>query len=479
MKKLLACMLTLAMVVSLFAGCSGNNAPANTQPNESTPASASEGGEGGSGAGSLNGKSLNIFACISQKEEEPDGWQAIADKFTEEYGVTVNYTWKGQWDEIPNNMTAAKLSGEQYDLVHTGVGLVLSSLAPAGICMDLTELIDPIKDRWSEGVLDTTTAGGKIWSMPVTDTGSSCFYVNQDMMDELGIEEFKTYDELVAAAKIIAEEKGIMPMIHQGKDGTQWPIWFFEIYGQVTGDPVGEITKFLSGETKFADAPDAVETFTLLKKFMDDGVLTRECLDTDRDGMIAVFLQQKAAMFYGGTWEYDSVKNGAEFNWDVYEFPQVVEGAALRHGGGPNGALIIPSFCDQSNLGTTAQYIEFFTRVENNQLVMDKISPLMACIKGVTCLDDPQSQKLNEVFVPNTSAFLDWIWPVKVNDAFVQVIPAVLNGSMTPEEAPNVVQTTYDTLVREENYSYNWYDNFDEAMWDQVTFDSIPEYEIK
>ena len=234
MKKLLACMLTLAMVVSLFAGCSGNNAPANTQPNESTPASASEGGEGGSGAGSLNGKSLNIFACISQKEEEPDGWQAIADKFTEEYGVTVNYTWKGQWDEIPNNMTAAKLSGEQYDLVHTGVGLVLSSLAPAGICMDLTELIDPIKDRWSEGVLDTTTAGGKIWSMPVTDTGSSCFYVNQDMMDELGIEEFKTYDELVAAAKIIAEEKGIMPMIHQGKDGTQWPIWFFEIYGQVT-----------------------------------------------------------------------------------------------------------------------------------------------------------------------------------------------------------------------------------------------------
>ncbi len=110
---------------------------------------------------------------------------------------------------------------------------------------------------------------------------------------------------------------------------------------------------------------------------------------------------------------------------------------------------------------------------------MDKISPLMACIKGVTCLDDPQSQKLNEVFVPNTSAFLDWIWPVKVNDAFVQVIPAVLNGSMTPEEAPNVVQTTYDTLVREENYSYNWYDNFDEAMWDQVTFDSIPEYEIK
>lgn len=481
MKKLLACMLTLAMVASLFVGCSGNDAPASSQP--STPASSegsSEGGnEGGSGAGDLNGKSLNIFGCLSQKEHEYDGWKAVADKFTQDYGVTVTYTIKGQWDEIPNNMTAAKLSGEQYDIVHTGVGLVLSSLAPAGICMDLTELLDPIKDRWNDGVLDTTTAGGKIWSMPVLDTGSSCIYVNQDMMDELGIAEFKTYDDMLAAAKTVAEKKNIMPMIHQGKAVSMWPMWFFEIYGQTTGDPVGEITKFLSGDTKFADAPEAVESFELLRKFIDDGILTTASLDTDRDGMIAVFLQQKAAMFYGGTWEYDAVKNGAEFNWNVWEFPQVVDGAALKHGGGPNGALIIPSFCDKENIATTAQYIEYFTRPENNQIVMDQVSPLMACMKNVECIDEPQSQKLNKQFVPNTSAFLDWIWPVKVNDSFAQVIPAVMNGSMTAAEATQNVQAIYDTLVKEEDYSYNWYDKFDDEMWAQVTIENIPTYEVK
>lgn len=476
MKKTIALALALAMIISVFAGCNSNNSPAGSQGSSSstsTPASSGGGGEAG-----LQGKSLSIFAPVSQKEQENLSWKEVGKKFGEDYGVTVEYTIKGQWDEIPTNMTAAKLSGEQYDIVHTGIGMVLSSLAPAGICMDLTELLEPIKDRWVDGVLDTTTVGGKIWSMPVLDAGTSTFYINKDLFDQYNIKEFETYDDLLAAAKIF-NDNGIMPIIHQGTNVAMWPMWFFEIYGQTTGDPVGEITKFLSGDQKFGGGANEVETFRLLHQFMADNVLAKVSLDTDHDGMIAIFLQGKAAMFYGGTWEFDPVKNGAEFNWDVVEFPQVVDGAALKHGGGANGSLIIPSFYDPSNLATSAQYIEYFTRPEINQMIMDNISPLIACIKGVTTLDVPQAEKLNDKFLPNTSAFLDWIWPIKVNDSFAQVIPAVMNGSMTPEEATQVVQTTYDTLVKEEDYSYNWYDGWTDEDWSAVTFEALPEFEIK
>ncbi len=480
MKKAISIILTIGMILAVFAGCNGNGNPAGNQGNSSAGSSPSSTGseDGDKGGSSLQGKSLNIFAPVSQKEQENLSWKEVGKKFEEDYGVTVNYTIKGQWDEIPTNMTAAKLSNEQYDIVHTGIGMVLSSLAPAGICMDLTELLEPIKDRWVEGVLDTTTVGGKIWSMPVLDAGTSTFYINKDLFDQYGIEEFETYDDLLAAAKIF-NENGIMPIIHQGTNVAMWPMWFFEIYGQTTGDPVGEITKFLSGEQKFGGGANEVETFRLLQQFMSDGILSKVSLDTDHDGMIAIFLQGKAAMFYGGTWEFDPVRNGAEFNWDVVEFPQVVDGAALKHGGGANGALIIPSFHDPSNLATTAQYIEYFTRPEINQMIMDNISPLIACIKNVSTMDVPQAEKLNDKFLPNTSAFLDWIWPIKVNDSFAQVIPAVMNGSMTPEEATEVVQTTYDTLVKEEGYSYNWYDGWTDENWAAVTFESIPEYEIK
>ena len=39
--------------------------------------------------------------------------------------------------------------------------------------------------------------------------------------------------------------------------------------------------------------------------------------------------------------------------------------------------------------------------------------------------------------------------------------------------------TTYDTLVKEEDYSYNWYDGWTDEDWSAVTFEAIPEFEIK
>lgn len=477
MKKLISLVLVMVMMVTLFAACGSNSTATDSQASSSQ---ATAGSSETSASSSKAGGTLNIFGCLQQQEKQPDGWAEIAKNFEAETGIKVNYTWKGQWSEIPQNLTAAKLAGEKIDLVHTGVGLVMSSLAPSGMVMDLTELIAPIKDRFAPGILETTTAGGKIWSMPVIDSGTSLIYYNKTIFDELGIKEPATYEELVAASKLIKEKKKIMPMIHQGKDSWMWPMWFFESYGQVlNGGSVPAIQKFLSGETKFTGENEA-KAFSLIKKFMDDGILTKESLDTNRDGMLAVFMQQKAAMFYGGTWEFSSVKSGVkDFEWDVMEFPQVIPGAKLAHGGGPNGTVIIPTFCDQDNLGNTMKYVEYFTRPEVNQIVMNIVDPLMSGLNGIKVMDDPRAEKLNSKFLPNTVAFLDWIWPVEVNDAFTQSIPAVMNGSMSPEQATEVVQKAYDTLVKEKNYSYNWYDKFTADDWAKVTPKSIPQYEVK
>jgi ABC-type glycerol-3-phosphate transport system substrate-binding protein len=196
--------------------------------------------------------------------------------------------------------------------------------------------------------------------------------------------------------------------------------------------------------------------------------------------MLAVFMQQKAAMFYGGSWYFNPVKEGVkDFEWDVMQFPKLFEGASLAHGGGPNGAIIIPTFSDQNNLENTMKYVEYFTRPEVNQIVMNVMDPLVSCIKGVKVMDDPRAQKLNSEFLPNTVAFLDWIWPVEINDAFTQAIPAVMSGNMTPEQATDVIQKAFETLVKEKDYSYNWYDKFTANDWAKVTPNSIPKYTVK
>ena len=83
-------------------------------------------------------------------------------------------------------------------------------------------------------------------------------------------------------------------------------------------------------------------------------------------------------------------------------------------------------------------------------------------MKEVDNSDDAFVQEMNEVVTPHAVTYLDWIWPAQINDAFCQAIPALASGTITSEEAVTMVQNAYDTIVRENDYIYAWWDNFTE-----------------
>ena len=68
----------------------------------------------------------------------------------------------------------------------------------------------------------------------------------------------------------------------------------------------------------------------------------------------------------------------------------------------------------------------------------------------------------DEVVTPHAVTYLDWIWPAEINDAFCQGIPALVSGTITSEQACGLVQDAYDTIVQEDNYIYQWWNNFTE-----------------
>ena len=78
-----------------------------------------------------------------------------------------------------------------------------------------------------------------------------------------------------------------------------------------------------------------------------------------------------------------------------------------------------------------------------------------------------------------TIAFLDWIWPTEVNEVFKNQIPAVIAGESTPEQATAAVQEALNRLVKEEDYSYDWWNNWTDAQWEAVTLAEVPAYEVK
>lgn len=454
-KRVFAVVLCCLMLTGLLAACAGDDG----------------GGAAGSGKVVLLGEAYPV-------PEMETAWNEVATAFTEATGIEVELRRQGTWDEIPQALQAARLGGEQVDLCVIGVGTIRSTLAPAGMVMDITDLMADLGDRFPEGILDSGKIGDRLFAFPYYDASGTTFYYNKTLFEELQIQPPESFEDMVAISQTIRDEKGIAPLTFHGKDVWGWPMFFFDTYAQTTGNrSVENVEAFLKGEYQFTGAEEQ-EAFALIKELVDEGVMDLDVLDTDSDGMRAVFGQQRAAMMFGGTWEYPVLKSmELDFEVGAFEFLAMYDGAKPQHAFGVgDGAISIPAFASQENLGNTMRFVEYLLRPENAKKILTAgTDPLFEVVNGAVGSEDEVTVFLNEKLVPNSVMYLDWIWPAEVNDAFCNVIPAVLNGSMTPEQAAQGVQDSYDNLVREKDYTYDWWNSWTEEDWAKVRPSSIPD----
>jgi raffinose/stachyose/melibiose transport system substrate-binding protein len=416
-------------------------------------------------------KVINFIGSVRRYPGEEAAWASVIRKFeAENPDVRVNVRWQGQWNEIPQNLAAARMSGESVDLFTAGAGLINQVLASSGVLMDITELMSPYIYRFNDGMLGAYYIGNRLWGFPFGDADLSLVYYNTDLFEELGLRPPNTYQEMLEIARVL-RARNITPMVHQGRIGGFWPMWFFEAYAQTSGNTsVARVNNFLAENAPFADQA-GMEAFRQIRRFFNDGILTTESLDLDGDGVRAAFSQGIAAMFYGGTWEFAPAQSavGGRFRIGAFPFPHLGQPGRPQHGGGASDAIVIPSFAPRENIPTTMRFIEFILRPENANEIISTYSPIVSVIRGVQPVQSSISDVLNTRIAPNTIAFLDWIWPMEINNAFVQAIPAVVAGRMTPEAAAASVDTALRTIIRERDYRADWYNTWTAQQWNMVT----------
>ncbi|QQO09369.1 ABC transporter substrate-binding protein [Breznakiella homolactica] len=444
MKKTLWFFVMAAMLFAFFAGCSKSNEQ-KPQSNE-----------------------VVIMGNARMYAGEDEAWEELARDFEAETGIKLTIRWQGKWNEVPQNMSAAKLAGEKVDLVTVGAGLINSIVARSGSLMDISELMEPYRSRFKDGMLDSYTIGGRLWGFPYGNSAAGFIYYNKTMFDELGIAPPKTFEELVAASNTIKQKKNIIPLIFRGKDASYWSNLFFTTFAQTTGNKPIEYTQdFLAGTRSF-NSPEEIAGLEAIKRFFDAGVLTSDSLDTNGDGMKAAFLQQKAAMMH--THNFQLLQSQApDFELGILEFPIMVPGSFSQPFGGPGTGIAVPSFADRDNIPNTMKFIEFMLRPENANKVIACYKPVVDVVKGVQVVDDPNVKFLNDVLIPKTVTYLDWIWPAEVNAAVYQVIPAIISGRMTSAQGAQTVQDALDRIIAENDYSYEWWKNWNDSDWKKVT----------
>jgi raffinose/stachyose/melibiose transport system substrate-binding protein len=315
------------------------------------------------------------------------------------------------------------------------------------IVTPITDRIAAFKDRIDPAALGAFTTNGEVYGVPISTISTSAIFYNVDLFKKLGIEVPKTYEELAAAVPKF-KEAGVIPLLHQGANSVMWPMWYFEAFAQAAPDPIAKTQENLAGKAKFTDQPDT-EAFALIKKWVDDGILSKDSLSVDQDGMRAAFASGKSAMYYGGTWEIPSLQQTVkDFHWGVFAFPKMAGTAGTpRHGGGPDNGICVSSTIPPEKLDAAISFIEYLTRPEVATLYLAPEAPIAASIKGVPVSEEEYARQLRADAFPNTIKFLDWIWPSEIAGATASAIAGVVGGQTTPEAASASLQSTYDDLV--------------------------------
>ena len=445
MKKALMSCLAVMMTFGLLTGCGGKDGGGSA-----TPAAAEE-------------NTLYYFNNIVTDNTKA-AWEEIFADFEAETGIKVVATWQGTWDEGPQILNTMKLSKTPVDVYVQGVGLIQSPLGPGALVKDLTPYIgDDILSRYEDGLLDSCYMGGHLWCLPMADGGTWCIMYNKTMFEELGLEVPTTFEELKAAADVISAEKGITPMMISGKDGWTWPGLFMSTYGEATdGDAVAEIEKFLNGEKTFTTDAE-VKAFQWIADLFDAGIMKADSFDTDGTGMIASFVQQKVAMIFVLD-SYDAYIGDPGFEYGVMPYPVMGDAKDFYFGFGVgDGSLCMSTTIDPSHVDYALKFMEFATRPENAKKVLMAEKPEGTKVKIFKDIDAASAgfvTELNDVCIKHGITYLDWIYPGQVNDVFCQVIPALCAGTMTAEQAAAEIQKSLDTLKKESNYIYAWWDNF-------------------
>ena len=391
---------------------------------------------------------LDELAPRQVPDEQKRIQDAVIDGFLKANPDVAAVQWDAQGPQANGieRMMTARLANQPMDLIACPAFFTNGIYIRRKLVQPITDRIKSFQDRVDPAALGAFTVNGQVYGVPITTLSTSAIFYNVDLFKKLGIGVPATYDELKADVPKF-KAAGVIPLLHQGANAVMWPMWYFETMSQADADPIGKTMANIDGRAKFTDAPDT-EAFALIKQWVDDGVLAKESLSVDQDGMRAAFASGKSAMYYGGTWEIPSLQQSVKtFTWGLFPFPKMAGTAGVpHHGGGADNGMCLSSSAAPDHVDAAMRFIAYLTQPDVANIYLAPEQPIATSIKGVSVIDAPYAKTLRADVFPSTIKFFDWIWPAEVSSAVASAIAGVVGGEMTPEQASASVQKAFDDL---------------------------------
>ncbi|MDR6144054.1 multiple sugar transport system substrate-binding protein [Microbacterium foliorum] len=264
--------------------------------------------------------------------------QPVVDAFNESQDrITVNYVLQPTNVAMQTNFRNVMESGKDVPCLARGFAPLSTSLVN-GWAQDITQYVEPVETKFSDGALAAAKLGDKYYGVP-TGADAKFMMVNEKTLDAAGVEAPKTWEELVETGKELAPS-GVKVINLAGEDpstlinlaqqaGAQWftidgDSWKVNLHGKET--------------LKAAD---------IIQEIVDNDLNSTQTYQ-DRPALYAYFDSGNLATLPTQWWSLTGLQTNftqSLGDWEAVPSPQF-EGAKGEPTAGSANAWIVPVGCE-------------------------------------------------------------------------------------------------------------------------------------
>lgn len=418
MKKIIAMLLAVMMVLAMAACAPADKDASGESKDPGTQNTEAQGGE------ETQASEVEIWYYWETVKHQ-EALNYLIEKYNESQSdvkVTAKYV---PFADFKKQLSIGATADELPDIVIID-SPDHASYATMGIFADLTGRFDT--STYYDGPVASCTIDGKLYGIPA-DVNCLGLYYNEDMLKEAGVEVPTTWDELKAAAVALTKDNvtGLAFCSLPNEEGTfNFAPWLWS-----------------TGATSYdINNENGIRALTFAKELVESGAMSKECINWTQGDVMNQFISGNVAMMINGPWQIPTMRAEApDLNWDVTLIPKDSQYASVI--GGENFAVIAGGNEDEA-----LAFLEYLTQkeqIEYLMVAMGNIAPDKA-IADQQFTDDPVMQKFAEQMEYAQARGPHAEWP-SISNAISLAFNEVMTGVKTPEEAAAVAQETIDGIV--------------------------------
>lgn len=358
-KKIVAVMMSLAMVASL-----GSGVTVFASDNASTDYDVEN--------REYNDVTITIHTRWDEADVSGPLYQAIVDGFMEEYpGITVeciNIPTESEWLNSESVLMSDPASMPNILQEYGG------SRVAGYIEQNLIVNMDPYYEQYPEweerfnslgtSLVDYSSFGYEgTYGVPFTAFQIELFY-NEDILNENGIDpaSIKSWDDLMAACETL-KANGVQPFEMGEMDDYR----FGHLHSMLNYKTYGcEVAEQLGTREMTYDSEEQIAIYNMIKEAVDKGYLGTNLLGNDDGQERSIFNTGGCAFLFMGTWYCAEDHSGLELfeNEKIHamRFPYVNEEYELDDMGGGNEGYYVVDTGDPDEVAASVLFLKYMTR---------------------------------------------------------------------------------------------------------------------